>query len=139
MKCPVCNIDMIVVEYNSIEVDHCLRCLGAWFDSGELELLHKASGAGQASRDNLFGLSEAQTRERKRKCPICGKKMKKALIGDEPKVLIDACPRNDGLWFDGGEVDRLISQFGGQQAGQADHYIASYFSDVFQAKDKANP
>ena len=39
MKCPVCRIDMIVVEHKKIELDYCVKCSGVWFDSGELELL----------------------------------------------------------------------------------------------------
>ena len=36
MICPVCHIDMIVVEYERIELDHCTGCHGVWFDAGEL-------------------------------------------------------------------------------------------------------
>ena len=138
MKCPVCNIDMIVVEYNQIEVDHCLRCQGVWFDSGELELLLKVRKTGQSSQINPFGLSEAQTTETKRKCPICGKKMKKVLIGEEPKVLIDSCPENDGLWFDCGEVEQLTSQLTKETAGKPNSHIMAHFSDVFRVQDKTN-
>jgi len=39
LKCPVCHEPMIVVEYQSIELDYCSSCHGTWFDKGELELL----------------------------------------------------------------------------------------------------
>jgi len=44
MICPVCKYDMIVVEYQNIELDYCNSCKGVWFDSGELELLLKSQG-----------------------------------------------------------------------------------------------
>ena len=136
MKCPVCNLDMIAVEYNKIELDHCLKCLGVWFDAGELELLHMASQADRASEVGVFSLPDADTGEAKRKCPICGKKMRKVLIGREPNVLIDVCPRNDGLWFDSGEVEQLVNQFTLESPGSADHHVVAHLGDVFPKKNR---
>lgn len=131
MKCPVCNIDMIVVEHKKIELDYCTRCSGVWFDAGELELLLKD----ERVKGTHFVPAPPQiaSSEGKRRCPICRKKMDKVLIGEEPKVLVDACPQQDGLWFDGGEVDQLINQQTGKPSGEA---IVSFLSDVFQARDK---
>jgi len=36
--------------------------------------------------------------------------MDKMIIGRAPEILIDSCPRGDGLWFDGGELDELIGE-----------------------------
>jgi len=135
--CPVCNIDMIVVEHQKIELDYCTKCHGVWFDSGELELLLKTMKAEKDIQVHLLALSETQTTEEKRKCPICRRKMRKVLIGEEPKVLIDACPQQEGLWFDGGEVEQLIEQLEKRSAGKLDSHIVSYFSNVFQMKDKS--
>lgn len=107
MKCPVCHIDMIVVEYQRIEFDHCLNCNGVWFDYGELELLlegTKSKATAAAELEALFTPARADTAEKKRRCPICARKMDKLTICQEPPVLIDACPRGEGLWFDGGEL-----------------------------------
>lgn len=125
MLCPVCRIDMIVVEHKKIELDHCPRCAGVWFDSGELELL-----IAQARPPSL---TEAESKEKRRKCPICGRKMKKVLVGEKPKVPIDACPQDDGLWFDGGELDQLLAQV--SEPGQSD--LVSFLGEVFQARKKA--
>ena len=110
MICPVCKKDMFVVEYKQIELDYCHTCKGVWFDAGELELLLETAGwkdAGQALGD-VLRLPEALTSEIKRRCPICRINMKKVIIGGKPGVMIDACIRHDGLWFDGGEVTDLI-------------------------------
>lgn len=74
MKCPVCNIDMIVVEYNKIELDYCMRCAGVWFDSGELNLLLEKVPGKEAS---LTLVSQAKAAETRRKCPICSQKLDK--------------------------------------------------------------
>lgn len=123
MKCPVCNLDMVVVEYHRVELDHCTRCRGVWFDCHELELLLATAGV----RTPALVPSPDAT-EAKRRCPMCGRKMHKALAGKSPGVLIDACPREDGLWFDGGEVAALIEHMGG--AGDS---ISSFLGEVFRA------
>ncbi len=77
MICPVCKSDMIVVEHDNIELDHCTTCQGVWFDSGELELLLESSGLESPPPflDTILNAVEASSPEKKRKCPICRQKM----------------------------------------------------------------
>jgi len=137
MICPVCNKDMIVVEYNNIELDYCNDCHGVWFDSTELELLLQSMSLDSQNLllDNILKSPEAMTQEKKRKCPICGHKMKKTTIGEHPGVLVDICPQGHGLWFDGGEVAQLLKHLTGKQtAGQdAQQQIISFLGEVFKA------
>jgi Zn-finger nucleic acid-binding protein len=110
MICPTCKSDMIVVEYNHIELDYCAKCHGVWFDAGELELLLGSLGLDSAGPflSGILEAEEAKTDEKKRRCPICRQKMRKVNL--EKKVLVDLCPQGEGIWFDGGEVRLLISQ-----------------------------
>ncbi len=39
MKCPICDIEMRIVERESVEIDYCPQCRGVWLDRGELEKL----------------------------------------------------------------------------------------------------
>ncbi len=82
MKCPACNSLMIVVEHEKIELDYCVSCSGVWFDAEELELLLEAMQleGTSLSLDNILTTPEAKSVEKKRKCPICGRKMKKATV-----------------------------------------------------------
>lgn len=108
MDCPVCRDAMITLELHDVEIDHCLACSGIWLDAGELELLLDAPDQATA----LLATFEKQQRssETPRKCPICLKKMAKILVGpSETPVLIDACVRNHGLWFDQGELDDILA------------------------------
>jgi Zn-finger nucleic acid-binding protein len=137
MKCPVCGHHLIVVEYHNIELDYCHNCKGVWFDSGELELLLKSYGLEEpkASFDGIFNSHEAPSREKKRKCPICGRRMKKVAVGGPPGILIDVCRERHGLWFDGGEVARLIERLAGEQApklGSHEH-VMSFLGEVLGA------
>ena len=110
MICPVCKHDMLVVEYHSVELDYCNTCKGVWFDSGELQFLLESHSLEEtkAFLDGILNSAEAVSSEKKRDCPICGHKMKKTAIGEEPEILIDMCHDEHGLWFDGGEVAQLI-------------------------------
>ena len=139
MKCPACSNLMIVVEHEHIELDYCMECSGVWFDAGELELLLESmelEGA-SLSLDSILTSPEAKSAEKKRKCPICRQKMKKATVGHEPEVLIDACPRGDGLWFDKGEVGQLITQLADKPSEKADSQgrIITFLGEVFRARD----
>jgi hypothetical protein len=125
---------MFVIEYKQIELDYCHSCKGVWFDGGELELLLEAAGlkdAGQALHD-VLRLPEAQTLEKKRRCPICTVNMKKVKIGGEAGVMIDACIHHDGLWFDGGEVADLIKIIAVKSAKkESESEIVGFLKDVF--------
>jgi len=124
---------MIVVEHESIELDHCVNCSGVWFDAGELELLlENLELVGiNSSLNNILSSNKVETPEKKRRCPICGKKMKKMTIGHKPEVLIDACPLGDGLWFDSGEVGQLIKQL--QEKPDFQGRIINFLGEVFKS------
>jgi Zn-finger nucleic acid-binding protein len=97
---------MLVLEHDEVEIDHCISCGGIWLDAEELTLLLE----GSQEKENLllsFKL-DLECKEKRRKCPICRKKMDKVLCGAEEKVLIDKCRNNDGLWFDREELRQII-------------------------------
>jgi uncharacterized protein len=134
MRCPVDQTDMMVMEYKQIEIDFCHKCSGIWFDRGELELLMKSATSSSPGIPALGGAAEETRSYGKRKCPICGKKMKELGIG-ETKIEADVCPRGDGIWFDGGELQEFLKQVA---AGQADKHgvmkdITAYLGDTFQS------
>ena len=119
MDCPVCSTAVIVVEREGIELDYCLTCKGLWFDADELELLAEALKIDTPLPD-IASLPKAQTAERSRKCPRCGKRMEKVAMGEPSPVVIDRCPRGHGLWFDAGELGQVVGRHGsgGKAEGQ---------------------
>jgi Zn-finger nucleic acid-binding protein len=139
MICPVCKYDMIVVEYQNIELDYCNSCKGVWFDSGELELLLKSHGIEEpkAFFDGILNSQEAASPEKKRNCLVCGHKMKKTAIGKQPEILIDVCRDKHGLWFDGGEVAQLITRLVREHPPKHDskEQVISFLEEVFEAPD----
>ena len=138
MICPACKSDMIVVERDKIELDYCGKCGGVWFDSGELEILLASLGIGNSNAflGGVIKGPEAKTPEGARRCPVCSDRMRKSTIGEQPKVLVDACKRGDGLWFDGGELDDLLTQLasGPLEGPDVEKKISAFLGDMFKAR-----
>ena len=100
---------MLTLELTGVEIDHCTDCGGIWLDAGELELL---LGDSEHARQLIHSFKiDTACAKKKRKCPICLKKMQKIIVGRAaPSLLIDKCPKGDGLWFDKGELQNIFSR-----------------------------
>ena len=47
MKCPICNVDLLMTDRQGIEIDYCPQCRGIWLDRGELDKIIEKSQQGQ--------------------------------------------------------------------------------------------
>jgi Zn-finger nucleic acid-binding protein len=47
MKCPICNVTLLMSEKQGIEIDYCPDCRGVWLDRGELEKIIERSISGE--------------------------------------------------------------------------------------------
>jgi len=139
MLCPECRKVMIIVESHRIELDYCTKCGGIWFDTSELELFLEAAGLPGADfvPEALLRLPEVKETPHARKCPICRRKMRDVAIG-EPAIIIDVCRRGQGIWFDGGEVQQLLTQLAAKTAtGEgASQRVLDFLGDTFKAKQQ---
>jgi len=134
MDCPVCKSAMITLELNDVEIDFCCGCDGIWLDSGEIELLIADAQQAQKLLDSFK--TEKNLTEKLRKCPICLKKMQKISVSQsEAPLIIDKCSKNHGLWFDKGELKKIISigQFDSQKK------IQSILNDMFDESRSGEP
>ncbi|MFO7652600.1 MAG: zf-TFIIB domain-containing protein [Candidatus Krumholzibacteriia bacterium] len=143
MECPRCHIPALVVEHDGVELDHCSECGGTWFDSGELALLFagEPSGGSHAggpdpeslgmwvNPERIAALPDAAGDEKPRRCPICRTRMRKVNIGPSNRVLIDACPRGHGLWFDDTEVATLAADLSAA-VGELPRRAAAFLGDT---------
>ena len=126
MLCPRCQVPLIVVERNKIEVDYCLSCKGLWFDSEELNLLNKTLNLNKPINDQR-DFEPANSSEQKAKCPRCNKQMDKVVPVGADKPNIDRCPQGHGLWFDAGELSRLFQTDAGTTMTGAIHFLGEVF------------
>lgn len=126
MNCPVCRDAMIVLEFEQIEIDHCVSCGGIWLDSTELHLLLESVEERNAFTRALK--KDVRSSEEARKCPICLKPMGKYLYKHNHEgVQLDQCERGHGLWFDRGELETVL-----QSEFAPTSKILKLFQDIFR-------
>lgn len=119
MDCPVCKEPMVVLEYDEVEVDYCLSCKGLWLDAGELELL---------TGDPPAAFKQAPpTKEKPRRCPICRGKMTQSIAGGPDPVTLDQCSAGHGLWFDEGELERVLHHGAAAECEKISAFLKSVF------------
>ena len=132
MICPSCKDTMVVLELEQVEVDYCTNCEGIWLDAGELELLLETDE--ERSRIiNLF-VEAGSHKEKSYDCPICGKRMLKFNIGEREKVTVDKCKKNHGIWFDKGEL-RKVLEYG---SDNKENKIINLLKEMFESSSQNN-
>jgi len=50
MKCPNCEVPLVMTERSGVEIDYCPQCRGVWLDRGELDKIIDRSA--QSFSDN---------------------------------------------------------------------------------------
>ena len=43
MKCPNCNVSLVISDRSGVEIDYCPDCRGVWLDRGELDKIIERS------------------------------------------------------------------------------------------------
>lgn len=111
--CPKCDVALILLEFEGVEIDYCPRCEGLWLDHGEIDELLVRTG-GQPG-DVLYEFVECQKARSEvgrpdYLCPRCDRALKEVVRRGEggEELRIDRCPRNDGIWFDKNELHLLL-------------------------------
>jgi Zn-finger nucleic acid-binding protein len=114
--CPRCHIPLQTVDLrlqDKFLIERCTRCLGLFFDPGELEALLEKAVANVHAVDPQR-LDEVQGVKRRAEypvtyidCPICRKLMNRVNFGARSGVIADWC-RGHGMWLDGGELRQIL-------------------------------
>jgi Zn-finger nucleic acid-binding protein len=63
MKCPNCNVSLVMTDRSGIEIDYCPDCRGVWLDRGELDKIIERSTPSTKSfeQDNHFNKQRYST------------------------------------------------------------------------------
>jgi len=81
-----------------------------WFDAGELELLaERLSLDGELSPAGRYGVARRKGVREAQALSHMREEDEECTLGEDPKVLLDVCPRQDGIWFDSGEVTQVLA------------------------------
>jgi Zn-finger nucleic acid-binding protein len=113
MDCPHCHINLISKEYEHLSVSVCQKCEGIWLEPSQLsQIITKRDE--QFSSDEIQntlkaahpGLSPAET-PAALSCPVCSAAMEKINYDYSSGVVLNSCPKGDGLWFDKNELEAV--------------------------------
>ncbi|MCU0962477.1 MAG: zf-TFIIB domain-containing protein [Pirellulaceae bacterium] len=135
MLCPVCSQPMVIVEFQNVELDTCVDCRGLWFDAQELSQLFELAGVPHqyhALESQLDRLPHVGAR---RKCPRCRRPLEpvRAPARRGAELILDECPRGDGLWFDQGELSALLEAVLGDDVDTLRN-VRSYLGEFLTTK-----
>ncbi len=126
--CPRCNQQLQTLDLKvqgTFLIERCGKCMGLFFDPGELEALLEHSVKHVYAVDHAT-LSVLATHQRRDEygvayipCPVCGKLMNRVAFGARSGVVVDRCG-DHGVWLDGGELRQLMewTRAGGQMYHQ---------------------
>ena len=103
MKCPRCKAELVVEDYQGIEVDRCPNNEGMWLDHGELDQLEDTV----FDEDKLKGSLMLRSFEGKLECPKCDKSMQRFYYRAY-NLELDFCEDGHGWWLDTGEERRVL-------------------------------
>jgi Zn-finger nucleic acid-binding protein len=51
MNCPACNVDLLMSERLTVQIDYCPKCRGIWLTNGKLDKLIEKSGSSLDPRE----------------------------------------------------------------------------------------
>ena len=88
MKCPNCNVSLVMTDRQGIEIDYCPECRGVWLDRGELDkIIERASNdfqspTGNAPRTSRRHDDDSDEIERLKYAKYPKKKKMSSMLGD---------------------------------------------------------
>lgn len=50
MKCPNCDVALVLADRQGIEIDYCPQCRGVWLDRGELDKIIERSAVAETRK-----------------------------------------------------------------------------------------
>lgn len=111
ITCPGCGEATHAVKLGETVLDECPSCGGAWLDAAAFRTLC----AGREERAALLDTPLAAVPDapaplgvvRYANCPACKRLMSRVNFARASGIMIDVC-REHGVWFDRGELHRLV-------------------------------
>lgn len=100
---------MLAYQHQGLEVDSCPECFGIWFDREELrQFLSHPDWVEKVLPDLPTPDRFLRPASQARLCPGCRQEMKESQLGE---ILVDVCPRCQGIWLDQGELRQAVEQY----------------------------
>ncbi|MHA1575715.1 MAG: zf-TFIIB domain-containing protein [Alphaproteobacteria bacterium] len=143
MNCPVCNITLKQISCENQEIDLCQKCVGVWFDKGELlkvvnSLLDKNKVDPQTVMEahSKEIIDSKSIKQLTRNCPRCQVEMQMYNFFYDSNVFLDKCSRCDGIWADKGEMQAVSKYLKGNS--KMDSYANSLIKECGKHQKSEN-
>lgn len=110
MKCPACKRVLKKIKVGSANLDICQGgCGGIWFDGEELDKVAKSVAVGKKVVAEITRTIEVTADEQRvLKCGHCrGVNLEQKLFSLGSGVIMDCCPKCNGIWLDHGELETI--------------------------------
>jgi len=114
-----------------VDVEVCARCMGMWFDAGEL-----GQSAGVHFVDGATPERMTKARRTEYRCPWCGVFLFERELHARSGVVVEQCPKCSGLFFDHGEYSRARQYL---QSRQSEKAAAEHSHDLPDVVDEDSP
>lgn len=108
LTCPVCKIPLVTAMIEDMHVQACPRCRGVMINQNELLFIIKSLRLTSKKIDTVLPLNRADLKQ-ERFCQTCGRKLDTHAYEAGGNVVIDVCEHCSTIWFDYGEIKRVIS------------------------------
>lgn len=95
MKCPQCGSGLVSVQFQTISVDKCPVCRGAWFDSGELSALVQEIKRGELRVEESEATAPTLGPNL---CPRCFESLLPFDYQYNANIRLKRCPACKGIW-----------------------------------------
>lgn len=105
--CPRCGSRLTERSLHDVQELECDECLGLFLDRATLDRLGTPEGKGLRLAFPKRARTDADRTVRYLKCPVCKRLMNRTNFGRMSGVIVDVC-KDDGVWFDAGEVNAII-------------------------------
>ena len=112
-NCPGCDSKLVLYKIFGMPIEGCDKCKGVFLDKDELRKLKDkcTKGSWQAlvwMDDEVEAIAGTSAIASRRVCPKCeGVRFVSATFGDS-KILVDWCPKCNGIWLDRDEFGEII-------------------------------
>ena len=115
MKCPIDGSELSKNLYeDSVEIEKCNTCHGAWLDKGELEKIEEIKINDYTDElkkipdyvGNAYAFAKSKNKD-SLNCPKCNAELERREYGYCSLIFIDSCIQGHGIWLDRNELEAL--------------------------------
>jgi len=142
--CPACSANLDLYAIFGIKIEACSKCKGIFLDRDELRSLKDktSKGSWQTLRwmdDEVEAIGKHNAMPSRRLCPKCtGIQLISVCFGDS-RILIDWCPKCNGVWLDRDEFQQMIgflkSKHGKLTSGEMRKLVYEEIKEIWEGPE----